>query len=323
MNVAQMDLILHDLEPQNESLKGEILEGLGGAQKTLPCKYLYDERGSQLFDKICQLKEYYPTRTEEAILRDYSDEMAEMAGANASVIELGSGSSLKTPILLRALEAPTVYAPIDISKDHLLAAAERIHSDFPELRVIPICADYLAPIHLPSEFNTMPSRLVFFPGSTIGNFEPPEAIAFLRRMSDLMGESGSFLVGVDLKKRIDVLRDAYNDSEGVTAAFNLNLLARINREMGGEFDLDRFAHRAVFNDKKSRIELYLVSQDEQTVRVDGRRFFFAKGETIHTESSYKYTLDGFSQLASQAGLRVRRVWTDERDWFSVQLLEAA
>lgn len=298
----------------------DVVDGLSRARKSLPCKYFYDQRGSALFDAICGLEEYYPTRTETAILRRHAAEFAELAGPRAAVVELGSGSSVKVRILLDALENPAAYVPVDISREHLLASAARLAGDYPNLTVVPVAADYVQGFPLPPV--AAPERLLaFFPGSTIGNFEPAEAAAFLGRLARRLGAGSRLLIGVDLKKHRDVLEAAYNDTRGVTAAFNLNLLARINRELDGNFDLDGFAHHAFYDETHGRIEMHLVSRRAQTVVVGGRTFYFAAGETIHTENSWKYALPEFERLARGAGWRTVRTWTDRAGLFGVSWLQ--
>jgi dimethylhistidine N-methyltransferase len=289
-------------------------------QKEIQCKYLYDERGSQLFDAICELEEYYPTRTEMRIMDQHGAEMAELLGSGILLIEYGSGSSTKTPILLRHLQRPAGYVPIDIAREHLLRSAERLKSEFPQLKILPVCTDYTMPFELPEIDRPVSRRVVYYPGSTIGNFHPDEARQFLRRIAGVCGSGGGLLLGVDLRKSPEILEPAYNDSAGVTAAFNLNLLERINRELGADFDLDQFEHRAIYNEERSRIEMHLISRRDQTVRVAGRAFSFETGETILTECSYKYTFEGFAELAASAGFNVKRVWTDDQQLFSVQYL---
>lgn len=306
----------------DDAFLADVTDGLSRARKTLPCKYFYDQRGSALFDTICELEEYYPTRTETAILRRHAGEFAGLAGPGAAVVELGSGSSVKVRILLDALEDPAAYVPVDISREHLLASAARLAGDYPGLTVVPVAADYVQGFPLPPV--AAPERtLAFFPGSTIGNFEPAEAKAFLGRLARRLGVGSRLLIGVDLKKRRDVLEAAYNDARGVTAAFNLNLLARINRELGGTFDLDGFAHRAFYNETCGRIEMHLVSRRAQTAAVGGRTFRFAEGETIHTENSCKYSLPEFGRLAAGAGWRAVRTWTDEAALFGLLWLQAS
>jgi dimethylhistidine N-methyltransferase len=299
----------------------DVLAGLTAAHKSLPCKYLYDAEGSRLFDAITELDEYYPTRTEAAILTEHAAKIARAVGPDARVIEYGSGSSVKTRLLLDALDTPASYVPLDISAEHLAASAERLQAEYPDLHVEPVVADYTASFRLPD----VPGRrtLVFFPGSTIGNFDPDEAQAFLASMRDVIREDGAVLIGVDLKKSPDVLERAYDDREGVTAAFNRNLITRINRELDGTLDPSAFEHLAVWNAEQGRVEMHLVSTRDQVGKVAHVSIPFREGERIHTESSYKYSLPGFEQVAAQAGLGVDRVWTDADRRFSVQLLTAA
>ncbi len=312
---------LHDLHPEPDDLYSEVLAGLRSEQKTLPCKYFYDAEGSRLFDRICELEEYYPTRTEIGILEDCADEISDAVGENVLVIELGSGSSTKTHGLLRALHSPAGYVPVDISRDHLTEAADRIASEFPSLPVWPVCADFNAEIDLPEHGVDERPRLIFFPGSTIGNFDESARKDLLRRMLDLCGtHDGHLLIGIDLVKNITQLESAYDDSEGVTAAFNRNLLHRINRELESNFEPDRFSHRARFDSHKSRIEMHLVSQVEQIVEIDGHEFHFESGEAICTEHSYKFTVDGFGELAAEAGWELDQSWTDRDELFAILLL---
>lgn len=311
-------LPLIDQCPEDDSLRADVLDGLRRNQKSIPSKYLYDARGSQLFDAICELEEYYPTRTELAIMTDSAAAMTATIGSGALVVEYGSGSSLKTRVLLDHLDAPAGYVPIDISREHLVQAAEDLAQAYPDVPVQPVCADYTGTVTLPDPPRT-PSRIVvYYPGSTIGNFRPEEAKAFLERIAQVAGPGGGLLIGVDLKKDVDLLHAAYNDAEGVTAEFNLNVLRRLNRELDATFDLDAFRHDAVWNDAEGCIEMFLVSTTEQTVDVDGVSIAFDAGERIHTEYSYKYTLDDFAALAARSGLAVEHVWTDPNDLFSVQ-----
>lgn len=307
-----------DQAPATESFREAVLSGLRKSQKQIPSKFLYDERGSKLFDRICELDEYYPTRTEIGIMKHHVDAMAEAIGPRARLVEYGSGSSLKTRILLNHLDAIASYVPVDISKEHLVESANDLADDYPSIPVQPVCADYTTAFDLP-EPPFPPARTVgYYPGSTIGNFRRREAQAFLGCIADLVGPEGGLLIGVDLKKDIDVLKAAYDDSEGVTAAFNKNLLRRMNRELDATFDLDAFEHQVRWNEERGCIESYLRSTAAQTVSVAGERFSFEAGETIHTEDSHKYTLDGFAELAGEVGFRVDAVWTDERSYFSVQ-----
>lgn len=304
-------------EPTTDDFLAQAVAGLGGSPKTLPSKYFYDRRGSELFDRICELPEYYPTRTEMGIMRRHAAEMADLIGPGAALVELGSGSSLKTRVLLDAIPDMAAYIPVDISRDHLHASARRLARAYPGLEVLPLCADYGLPFTPPRPGGRTDHTVVYFPGSTIGNFKEHEARNFLGRLTR---HGQALLIGVDLRKSPDVLVPAYDDARGVTAAFNLNLLIRINRELGGDFDLERFAHRAVWNDRFGRVEMHLVSLADQRIRVADHAFDFRTGETIHTECSYKYTLDGFAKLATSAGWRVDRVWVDDDHLFSVQYL---
>ena len=300
----------------------DVLAGLRQPAKALPCKYLYDAAGSELFDRICELPEYYPTRTEVAILHAHAAEMGLRLGSGCQVVEYGSGSSTKTPLLLAALPRPAAYVPVDISGEHLRSSAATLARGFPDLPVTPVAADFTRPFAVPPLAAPLVRRAVFFPGSTIGNFRPPEAVTLMTQLARLVGPGGQLLIGADLAKDARVLEPAYDDAAGVTAAFNLNLLVRINRELGADFDVDSFRHRARYRPECGRVELHLVSQRRQTVRLAGEKFDFAAGEAIHTENSHKYTLDGFAGLAARAGFRPVRVWTDERAWFSVQLFTA-
>jgi L-histidine Nalpha-methyltransferase len=297
----------------------DVLAGLKQQPKTLPCRYFYDARGSELFERITELAEYYPTRAEIALLQAHADEMAALAGPGCCLIEFGSGSSRKTDILLRALADLAAYIPIDISEAALAGAVGRLGREFPALRVWPVHADFNADLKLPAALRPA-RRLGFFPGSTIGNFEPGEAIAFLRRARALLGPNSGFIIGADLKKDVGMLTRAYDDGEGVTAAFNLNLLARINRELGADFDLGGFAHLAVYNEEAGRIEMHLRSTRAQVVAILGERFRFREGETIHTENSHKYTVEEFGALAREAGWEPRAVWTGPERLFSVHYL---
>ncbi len=302
-----------------DDFRRDVLSGLAQPRKHLPCKYLYDEAGSRLFDRICTLPEYYPTRTERAILERHAPEIAEVLSPRCVLVEYGSGSSLKTRLLLDQLPDASAYVPVDISAEHLGRSAHALKQRYPRLAVLPLCADFTQPFALP----TLPPherRAVYFSGSTIGNFPPTEAVELLANIAHLCGSGGGLLIGIDLKKDVRILEPAYNDAAGVTAAFNLNLLARINRELGGDFALERFRHRAVYNAREGRIEMYLRSLARQVVHVGERGFSLEAGEGICTEHSHKYDLDGFAQLARAAGLKVARVWMDEARLFSVQYL---
>lgn len=307
----------------DDAFISDVLGGLSSTPKTLPCKYFYDERGSKLFDLICELDEYYPTRTETAILCQNIDEIASLFEPDTLVVEYGSGSSKKTRILLDRLPAISGYVPVDISREHLAATAEGLRSRYPHLTILPVCADYTDVFELP-EPSREPSRVVaFFPGSTIGNFHPDEAVSFLSRIATACGPGGGLLIGVDLQKDLATVELAYNDRQGVTAAFNLNLLHRINHEAGGDFALDQFLHHAFYNARLGRIEMHLVSRRDQRVQIGGQSIGFSEGETILTECSYKYTLAGFAALARDAGFQIKQVWTDPKAYFSVQYLTVA
>jgi dimethylhistidine N-methyltransferase len=311
----------HDLAPAEESFRDAVLSGLSRRSKTIPCRFLYDERGSALFEEICDLPEYYLTRTEMAILADYAPEIAGLAGPHAQLIEFGSGAARKVRLLLDALEEPDAYVAVDISREPLRRAAEEVAAEFPNLPVVAICADYLQPLRLPA----LPARgggrrIGFFPGSTIGNFSLDDAIDFLAGCRQVVGRGGAMLIGVDLKKDPALLDAAYNDRAGVTAAFNLNLLERINRELDADFDLDRFAHDAFYNVAKGRIEIYIRSLADQIVTVAGRAIRFSAGERIHTEDSCKYSTAEFQRLAAHAGFRAVQHWTDAAGLFSVHFL---
>ena len=308
-------------EPERERLLADALLGLRQARKTLPCKYFYDATGSKLFDRICALEEYYPTRTELGILRTHAPAMATALGAELLLVEYGSGSSVKTRLLLDRLSRPVAYVPVDISREHLMETVWALRLDYPTLVVEPVCADFNAPFALPRLPRADARRAVYFPGSTIGNLSGAGAIALMAGVARLVGRGGAFLVGVDLRKDPRVLERAYDDAEGVTAAFNLNLLARLNRELDADFELGQFSHRATWVESASRIEMHLVSNVAQVVHLDGAEIRFGKGETICTEHSHKYSLESFARLARRAGLAVRRVWTDAAQQFSVQYLE--
>ena len=299
----------------------DVLEGLARPQKALPPKYFYDAAGSRLFERICRLREYYPTRVELAITRKHLRDIARFAGKGCALLEYGSGESLKTRLLIRALR-PAAYIPVDISPDALHGALKKLQREFGWLDVMPVVGDFSRPLDLPA-FAGRARRVVYFPGSTIGNLTPDEAHAFLKMTRAQVGARGAMIIGVDLKKDANVLHAAYNDAKGVTAAFNLNLLARINRELGGDFDLDKFAHYAFYNPLAGRIEMHLVAREAHAVNIGEYRFFFERGESIHTENSCKYTVAEFGALARRAGFRPVKLWQDARALFSVQGLIAA
>jgi len=301
----------------NQQFLEDVVEGLSQPQKALPSKYFYDQRGSKLFEEICELDEYYPTRTELAIMKEYAGEMGDQIGAGAMLVEFGSGSSVKTRILLDHLIEPIAYVPVDVSCRHLHATADALAADYPDIEILPVCADFTQEFSLPEASHEETHDAVFFPGSTIGNFEPDEAEDLLRSIAPLCGAGGGLLIGIDLQKDVAILEAAYNDSSGVTAEFNLNLLHRINRELGGDIQVDQFRHTAIYNHDQARIEMYLESLVEQTVRIDDREFHFAEGERICTEYSHKYTVEGFAAVAEKVGLTLRREWHDDQNLFAV------
>jgi len=302
-----------------QSMLDEVLEGLTQHQKQLPAKFFYDERGSELFEQITYLEEYYPTRTERAIMQDNINEIAELVGPQAMLVELGSGSSSKTRMLLEQLDELAAYIPVDISDEYLLKVVNQLRMEYPKISIIPVFADYTTAFEIPNLGDSYRQQVVFFPGSTIGNFRPQTARSFLQTLADITDEDSDMLIGVDLKKDPQVLEKAYNDEQGITAKFNKNMLARINRELDANFDVDRFKHHAFYNEEQSRIEMHLVSQLDQIVTIAGQDIQFTEGESIHTENSYKYSLDEFKELVSE-WYEVEQVWTDEQQYFSIQFL---
>jgi L-histidine N-alpha-methyltransferase len=312
--------VLASAPPRSEFAR-DLVAGLSATPKRISPKYFYDEAGSRLFERITTLPEYYPTRTELAILKAHGSRIAALVPERGALVEFGSGSSAKVRLLLGHLPKLAAYVPVDISASFLGEEAKRLRAEHPSLAVVPVAADFTKPFALPPAVKAMP-RAGFFPGSTIGNFEPEEAKNFLRHAAAILGPGAPFIVGVDLVKDEDVLNRAYDDSEGVTAAFNLNLLARANHELGADFDVDAFAHHAFFDEDKSRIEMHLVSRRAQIVHVAGAAISFEEGETIHTENSYKYTLTRFAALAREAGWRSVEVWTDKDRFFSVHALRS-
>lgn len=312
----------YDLAPISASFRDEVLHGLSQRQKSIPAKYFYDDRGSQLFEAICELPEYYPTRTELALMRRYAGEMAQLIGPRSLLIEYGSGSSKKTRLLIEAA-SPAVYMPIDISRSLLVATGRELAQAYASLHVVAVCADYSKPLNLPDcTKHGYSSHVVYFPGSTIGNFDEAETRAFLGNVRQVIGEGGMFLVGVDLTKNPMLLHAAYNDAQGVTAAFNTNLLQRMNRELNANFDLAAFRHHAFYDSTRARIEMHLVSLTEQVVTVLGRQFEFQAGETLHTEISCKYGVEDFQRLAVTAGFKPEKVWIDDAALFSVHCLRS-
>ncbi len=312
-------ITFHDLHPGTDDLAADVLAGFSKKTKSIPPKYFYDAEGSRLFDQITDLPEYYLTRTEMVMLHDYADDIAQQAGTGHLLVEPGSGSCTKARVLFEGLK-PCAYVPMDISGDHLRAAATEVAVEFPWLEVHAACTDFTRLMTLPP---TSPEgrRLAFFPGSSIGNFDPENAVGFLAMIANMVGQGGRLLIGVDLKKDKAILEAAYDDAQGVTAAFNLNLLNRINRELDADFDLTKWKHKALYNKHAGRIEMHLVSLAEQQVTLLGRTFDFARGETIHTENSYKYSVAEFRSLAARAGFATDHVWTDPDGLFSLHLLK--
>ncbi len=327
MNSSVAAQIIEAMDAQTAAFEADVLAGLSGPQKSLPSRWLYDDRGSDLFERITQLPEYYPTRTETAILTANAPALAAFCGTQAVILEYGAGASVKSQILLRALKQPRMYVPIDIAGDFLAASAARLRKRFPSLDILPVAADFTDDFDLIADVPTDAPRTGLFLGSTIGNLSVSEARNFLSRVERHASQSEAkhgrrALIGIDLKKSTDILIPAYDDAAGVTAAFNLNLLRRINRELGGTFKLDQFTHEARWNDTESAIEMHLVSTRFQTAVAAGKAFDFAEGETVHTESSRKYSVDGFAEIAQQAGWHVAKTWCDENDLFAIVGLEA-
>jgi len=310
-----------DQHPKENDSRREIIDGLSERQKKLNQKFFYDDKGSQLFDKITRLPEYYPSRTEVRILQDNAREIAQYCGGNSILIEPGSGSSEKVRWLLDELR-PQVYVPLDISSEFLLRSAHALGDECPWLNIHAICADFSQDWVLPKGLPEG-KRVVFYPGSTIGNLEPEMALDFLLKIKGWVGSGGGVLIGVDLHKSTNILNAAYNDSEGVTAEFNLNVLSHINRVADSDFNVDKFRHEAFYDSEKRRIEMHLISCCDQVVNCNGSRVTFSEGESIHTENSYKYSLNGFSELANKAGCVVRKSWVDENELFSVHYIEPA
>lgn len=316
----KMDYI--DLGPTPTTMLKEVLTGLSKSQKSLPPKLLYDKRGSEIFEKICLLKEYYPTRAETEILKTHAHDIATMIDSEVLIIEPGSGAGDKIRFLLPHLINPKGYVPIEISRDILLRMTEELHEEFPQLKVIPVCADFNQDIELPLTLEAEKAKkVVFFPGSTIGNFNPDDAIQFLKKIGKLVGTGGGLVIGVDLKKDPEILKMAYDDPHGVTADFNLNLLERLNREAEAGFDVHNFYHEALYDEKLGRVEMHLVSKIPQLIKVDGMVFRFQEGETIHTESSYKYSVEEFAELCAKAKFKIKKFWKDSNNLFCVYYFE--
>ena len=319
---SRTEFQFYDFHPDAENLRADVLSGLARPQKSLAPKYFYDARGSELFEAICALPEYYPTRIELAMMQDSAGDMARRLGPQSLLIEYGAGSGRKTRVLIEAL-APAAYMAIDISRTALRQCAAELAAAYPAVRVAAVCADYTRPLQLPEMETGARRRVIYFPGSTIGNFTRAEALVFLRYAHAIAGPGGAMLVGVDLKKDPARLHAAYNDAQGVTAAFNLNLLTRINRELGGDFAVSAFEHHAFYDTDEGRIEMHLRSLREQNVNVAGQTFHFRAGETIHTENSCKYAVAEFQQLARDAGFTAAFCWTDAGQLFSIHYLERA
>jgi dimethylhistidine N-methyltransferase len=319
MNQHAGQIAVLDFEPANEEFCEQVIAGLSQQPRTLPCKFFYDETGSALFSRICELPEYYVTRTEMRILRERGRDIANALGRGIELIGLGTGTGTKTRILLDNLQAPVAYVPVDISREQLTQSAIAFRKKFPALEILPVCADYLQPFDLPPRSRLANRTVVYFPGSTIGNLEPEDATQFLKKIAAIVGPGGALLMGVDLKKSKLILERAYNDSAGVTAQFNLNLLVRANRELGSDFDLQGWRHRAIYNEKAGRIEMHLVSLRRQTVNIADAAFSFTPGELIITEFSYKYSPPEMIVLAGAVGLRFEKIWTDEQKLFGLFL----
>ncbi len=308
---------------ETSAFEADVLDGLRALPKRVPAKYFYDGAGSQLFERITEQPEYYPTRCEMRILRDYAGDIAKLIAPGAALIEFGSGSSKKARILLRALRPLAAYVPVDICGEMIEQEAAELRVDFPQLKVIPVTADITQPFDLPAAAKAAPVRVGFFPGSTIGNFDPHEAAAFLRNAGRILGTGATLIVGADLIKPVEVLNAAYNDDAGITAKFNLNLLVRINRELAGSFKLDTFEHHAFYNRERNRVEMHLASLKRQKVKVAGETIDFRAGETIHTENSYKYSIESLGALARGTGWQSAGAWTDDRNYFSIQAFRLA
>lgn len=308
-----------DFSHAQQQMLEEVVDGLRQPQKMLPSKYFYDKKGSELFEQITHADEYYPTRTEKKILQNNIDEIAELVGSKSVIIELGSGSSKKTRLLLDHIPDISAYVPVEISKEYLQHVVQNLRQEYPGLLIKPVCADYTRPFEIPAIEVPFEYYVVFYPGSTIGNFRPERARQFLNTIAGFMVPGGGLLIGVDLKKDVGILEDAYNDARGITAAFNKNMLVRMNRELNADFEVDQFKHRALYNENKGRIEMHLVSQKDQDVHLNGNTVQLEEGESIHTENSYKYSLQDFEELVSD-WFKVEKVWTDEDNLFSLQYL---
>lgn len=323
-NAARKGLRFFDNQPVAQDILTEVIAGLSLPQKVLPAKYFYDEQGSRLFEAITKLPEYYPTRIEIDLLRKHRESIAKLVKDDVWLLEYGSGASLKIRLLLQAIR-PNCYVPMDISKDFLLSSAESLMDDYPWLDVYAACVDYSQPVRLPADMITPAQKLGFFPGSSIGNFSPQEAQVFLQGVRNTLGKDGAMLIGVDLQKDKQVLEAAYNDCQNVTAAFNFNILHHINRVLGTQFNVNYFEHKAIYSEEKGRIEMHLVSTMDQIVKISdsnnpegqSKNITFKTGETIHTENSYKYSKQSFTDLIAGAGFEVRECWSDDKDYFAM------
>lgn len=317
MNIADSSPSLLDLEPSRLVFLRDVVKGLQSEDRYLPSQYLYDQAGSELFDRICELDEYYVTRTELAIMRQWIDEMAAQIGPGVALVEYGSGSSVKTELLLGRLPQPVAYVPVDISREHLAVAAKRVAKRLPSIDVLPVCADFTDPYELPL-FPREPTHVaVYFPGSTIGNFEPPGAERLLAQIAKVTGPGGGLLIGIDLQKDPAIIEAAYNDRLGVTAEFTLNLLHRINRELDADVDVDAFEHQAVYDQRMGRVEISLSAVASSVATIWTETFEFHRGEKIRTEYSHKYTIQQFDRIVERAGMEIHKVWTDEKRWFAL------
>ena len=322
-NIKDLDYFV-DIQPKTQiEFYEAVLEGLSLSQKTISPKFFYDERGSKIFDKICNTPEYYVTRTEIALLNNIQEELYTLVEPESAVVEYGCGSSIKIKALLSALPQPSHYIAIDISKTHLISTAKEIASNYNNISVAAICADFMEPINWPerASFESL-KRLAFFPGSTIGNLNPSEACQFLKHVRNLVGDEGAFLIGVDMKKDAEIFNRAYNDKVGHTADFNLNLLHRMKKELDADINISEFSHKAFYNEKLGRVEMHLISDTKQGIKINNLEFSFEKGESIHTECSYKYSIIEFSELAKKSGFSVLKNWSDKRNYFGIYLLKA-
>ena len=319
-----MTFHLHNYQPNIEDLKTVVTNGLNSSPKQLHPKFFYDETGSQLFDQICEQPEYYIPNVERSIFESYADEIIASINKDTTIIEPGAGSTKKIRFLLEHMQPnyPAMYVPMDISVEHLHSSAQQLSDDYPNLAVHAVCVDHTKQLQLPKEVPT-DNRLFFYPGSSLGNFKPLEAINFLQTLRKQVGDDGSLLIGIDTKKNVDILNRAYNDNAGITAKFNLNLLTRINNELNTNIVLDNFSHHAFYNEEQGRIEMHLISKKEQTLKMLGHTFHFDKGESIHTENSYKYSVDEFQDLVEKAGWKADKVWLDKKHYFSVYFFRAS